>query len=128
MLLDHVGIAVEKIEEALDLYRLLGFHIIARGQVETFNVEVCMLDAGGAKLELLAPLGPGAVQSFLEKRGPGLHHVAFNVTDIRAELDRLGIAGMKLVHEAPRLGFGGHQVAFLHPKSTLGALIELVQA
>lgn len=128
MKLDHVGIAVENIEAALNLYHLLGFKVLERGQVATFNVEVCMLDAGGVKLELLAPLGPGAVQSFLEKRGPGLHHVAFNVTDIRAELNRLKISGMKLVDEAPRPGFGGHQVAFLHPKSTQGTLIELVQA
>lgn len=127
MKLDHVGIAVERIEEALDLYRLLGFHALERGQVATFAVEVCMLDAGGVKLELLAPLGPGAVQGFLEKRGPGLHHVAFNVADIRAELQRLKALGLQLVDEFPRPGFGGHLVAFLHPKSTLGALIELVQ-
>jgi len=127
MRLHHVGIAVPDLEAALDSYRVLGFQELERGQVEAFNVAVCMLDAGGARLELLAPTGPGAIQSFLDKRGPGLHHTAFAVDDIAVELARLKAEGVSLVDETPRPGFGGHQVAFLHPKSAGGVLIELVE-
>jgi len=127
MRLHHVGIAVPDLEAALDSYRVLGFQELERGRVEAFNVAVCMLDAGGARLELLAPTGPGAIQSFLDKRGPGLHHTAFAVDDIAVELARLKAEGVSLVDETSRTGFGGHQVAFLHPKSAGGVLIELVE-
>lgn len=128
MKLDHLGIAVANVDDALSVYRALGFVELDRGQVADFNVEVCMLDAGHAKLELLAPLGPGAIQKFLEKRGPGLHHMAFSVPDIEAELARLKTQGVRLVDAVSRPGFGGHLVAFLHPQSANGALIELVQS
>jgi len=128
MNVDHLGIAVVDIDEALTLYRTLGAHVLEQGKAPSFGVDVCMLETGNAKLELIAPLGPGAVQAFLDKRGPGLHHVAFAVSDINSELVRLRQEGFALVDEHPRTGFGGHLVAFVHPKSTLGALIELVQA
>ncbi len=128
MRLHHVGIAVPDLDAALDDYRALGFRALERGRVQAFNVEVCTLDAGGALLELLAPTGPGAVASFLDKRGSGLHHTAFAVDDIEAALARLKAEGVSLVDESPRLGFGGHRVAFLHPKSAGGVLVELVQA
>lgn len=127
MELDHVGIAVADLEAALETYALFGFRPGARGQVAAFQVEVCFLDAGGAALELLAPTGPGPIQTFLEKRGPGLHHLAFAVADLEAELARLQAQGVRLVDEVPRPGFGGHRVAFLHPRSGGGTLIELVE-
>ena len=128
MKLDHVGIAVHNIDEALKLYETLGFSVLERGQVESFNVDVCMLDTGNSKLELIAPLGPGATQNFLDRKGPGLHHMAFEVDDIESTLAQYKADGLQLVDEQPRPGFGGHLVAFVHPKSTQGALIELVQA
>lgn len=128
MKLDHVGIAVHNIDEAIQLYETLGFRVLERGQVEAFNVDVCMLDTGNSKLELIAPLGPGATQGFLDKKGSGMHHMAFAVEDIEATLAQYKANGLQLVDEQPRPGFGGHLVAFVHPKSTQGALIELVQA
>jgi len=127
MNVDHLGIAVIDIDEALTLYHMLGAQVLQRGQLPSFGVDVCLLDTGNAKLELIAPLGPGAVQTFLDKRGPGLHHVAFAVPDIDRELARLRQKGLALIDQRPRPGFGGHLVAFVHPKSTMGTLIELVQ-
>ena len=128
MKLDHVGIAVSSIEAALEVYGLLGLRALERGPVEAFNVEVCTLDAGEVRLELIAPLGPGAVQRFLDGHGSGLHHVAFVVSDLQAELGRLQALGARLVDKKPRPGFGGHLVAFVHPQSANGVLTELVQA
>ncbi len=128
MKLDHIGIAVHNIDEALKLYQTLGFTVLERGQVEAYSVDVCMLDTGNSKLELIAPTGPGATQNFLDKKGPGLHHMAFAVDDIKTTLIQYKADGLQLIDEQPRAGFGGHLVAFVHPKSTQGALIELVQA
>lgn len=127
MELDHVGIAVADLEGALEVYARLGLRPGARGRVEAFAVELCFLEAGGARLELLAPTGPGPVQRFLERRGPGLHHLALAVENLEAELARLKAAGVPLVDEVPRPGFGGHRVAFLHPAGGGGVLLELVE-
>ena len=114
MRLHHVGIAVEDLEEAKARYQSLGFRVVAEGE---------------ALLELLSPLGPETpVGRFLAKRGPGLHHLAFATSRIEEDLARLKAEGAKLIDEAPRPGFGGHRVAFLHPSFGLGVLWELVEA
>lgn len=130
MRLHHVGVAVEELEEAKARYVLLGFRVRAEGEVKSQGVRVAMLEApgGGALLELLAPTGPETpVGRFLARRGPGLHHLAFAVPDLEAKLAELKAQGLPLVDEAPRPGFGGHLVAFVHPKAFHGVLVELVE-
>lgn len=123
--LDHVAVAVASLDEAARLFELL------TGE-RCSNPEV--LDAQGVRVafvgsvELVEPLSPDStVGRFLQRRGPGLHHVAFRTSDIRSELARLKDANVRLVDAAPRRGARGHQVAFLHPESTGGVLVELVQ-
>ncbi|GLV49109.1 methylmalonyl-CoA epimerase [Thermus sp. LT1-2-5] len=130
MRLHHVGIAVEDLEAAKARYLLVGYRLVAEGEVPAQGVRVALLGGEGeALLELLAPLGPETpVGRFLAKRGPGLHHLAFAVEDVARELARLKAQGARLVDEAPRPGFGGHKVAFLHPSFGLGVLWELVEA
>ncbi len=130
MRLHHVGIAVEDLEAAKARYLLLGYRVVAAGEVPAQGVRVALLEAEGETLlELLAPLAPETpVGRFLAKRGPGLHHLAFATRDIEGELARLKAAGARLVDEVPRPGFGGHRVAFLHPSFGLGVLWELVEA
>ncbi len=127
--LDHVAIAVESIDAALPaLQAVTGAESSRRDTVESQGVTVLFLGSGDGKLELLQPLGPDtAVGRFLERRGPGLHHVAYRVTDIDAELRRLAGEGFELIDEKGRPGAFGHRVAFLHPRSTGGVLIELVE-
>ena len=127
MKLHHIGIAVQELEEAVERFRLLGFKETARGIVEEFHVAISWLGEQPPKLELIQPLGQGPVQKFLEKRGEGLHHLACAVPDIEKALEDLKAGGVQLIDEKPRLGFGGHRVAFLHPKSFSGVLIELVE-
>ncbi|ULR41011.1 methylmalonyl-CoA epimerase [Thermus sp. NEB1569] len=129
MRLHHVGIAVENLEEAKARYGLLGFGVVAEGEVAAQGVRVALLRGEGETLlELLAPLGPDTpVGRFLAKRGPGLHHLAFATSRIEEELARLKAAGARLIDEVPRPGFGGHRVAFLHPGFGLGVLWELVE-
>ena len=127
MKLHHIGIAVRELEEAVERFRRLGLKETARGIVEEFQVAVSWLGEQPPKLELIQPLGPGPVQKFLEKRGEGLHHLAYAVPDIDKALEELKAGGVQLVDEKPRSGFGGHRVAFLHPKSFGGVLIELVE-
>lgn len=127
--LDHIGIAVKDIDAALTTLAFFGLAPSERGTVAQFNVEVCMLALGHTKIELLMPTSPASpVAKFLEKRGEGLHHIALRVTHISETLAQLKAQGFQLIDEAPRVGFGGHLVAFLHPKSTHGVLIELVQS
>ncbi len=124
--LDHVAIAVASLEEACRSFRLLTGDSCS--PVETLpaqGVRVCFLGS----LELLEPLGPEtSVGRFLRRRGPGLHHVAFRVPDLRQALARLEAEGVELVDSEPRPGSRGHRVAFLHPRSTGGILVELVEA
>ncbi len=127
MKLHHIGIAVRELEEAVERFRLLGLKETARGIVEEFQVAVSWLGEQSPQLELIQPLGQGPVQKFLEKRGEGLHHLAYAVPDIEHALEKLEASGVQLIDEKPRLGFGGHRVAFLHPKSFGGVLIELVE-
>ena len=127
--IDHVGVAVEDLEAAIALYRdQLGMPLVHRETVAEQGVEAVLLDVGEGHVELLAPLGPDtAVSKFLERRGAGLHHVAYRVADIDAALGALGSAGMRLIDSKPRTGIRGSRVAFVHPASTGGVLTEIVQ-
>jgi methylmalonyl-CoA epimerase len=127
--IDHVGVAVEDIDAALVLYRdALGMPEVHRETVSEQGVDAVLLDVGDSHVELLQPLGPDtAVGKFLARRGPGLHHVAYRVSDIEETLRQLSAAGLRLIDEQPRVGIRGSRVAFLHPASTNGVLTEIVQ-
>lgn len=124
----HIGVAVERLEPAIDRYRALGLVLDHVEEVPAGGVRAAFMNSGGVPVELIEPLGPSSpVARFLARRGEGLHHVAFAVADIPAELVRLEKLGFELVDRAPRPGARGHLVAFLHPRSAHGVLIELVQ-
>jgi methylmalonyl-CoA/ethylmalonyl-CoA epimerase len=127
--IDHVGIAVEDLEATVALYRdALGMAVAHRETVAEQGVEAVLLDVGDGHVELLAPLGPEtAVGRFLQRRGPGLHHVAYRVESIEKALRTLRASGMCLIDEHPRAGIRGSRVAFLHPSSTGGVLTEIVE-
>lgn len=127
--IDHVGVAVQDVDAALALYRdSLGMPLVHRETVESQGVDAALLDIGDGHVELLAPLGPETpVGRFLATRGPGLHHVAYRVDDVRETLSALAAAGVRLIDESPRVGIRGSLVAFLHPASTGGVLTEIVQ-
>jgi methylmalonyl-CoA/ethylmalonyl-CoA epimerase len=127
MKLDHIGIAVRDLDKARENYRLLGLEESGRERLADQGVEICVFQLGEARIELLQPLGDGPLANFLEKRGEGLHHLAVEVADIDKELQRLREAGVRLVDEQPRRGFGGSRIAFIHPGSMSGVLIELVE-
>ncbi len=125
---NHIGIAVKSIDEAIQYYiEILGLKLIAIEEVQSQNVRVAFIDAGNIKLELLEPLGEGAVSKFIEKRGEGVHHIAFDVTDIRTRMRELSEKGVRLLQDVPKPGAGGAEVAFLHPKSSYGVLYELCE-
>jgi methylmalonyl-CoA/ethylmalonyl-CoA epimerase len=127
--IDHVGVAVQDMDGALALYRdALGMPLAHRETVEEQGVDAALLDVGDGHVELLAPLGPETpVGRYLAKRGPGLHHVAYAVEDIDAELERLRGAGLRLIDETPRVGIRQSLVAFVHPAAVGGVLTEIVQ-
>jgi len=129
MKVDHIGIATPTIDEALGLWRdALGLQVDSVEEVVDQGVRVAMLPIGETHIELLEPLSQDSpVGKFLQKRGPGIHHVAVRVTDIRASLAQLKEKGTRLIDETPRTGAGGCLVAFVHPSSTNGVLLELVQ-
>ena len=129
MKIDHIGIATRGIEESLGFWRdALGLEVRHTETVEEQGVRVAMLPVGEPRVELLEPTGPDTpVARFLEKRGPGIHHVAVRVADIRAALARLKAEGARLIDEEPRVGAGGCLVAFVHPAASGGVLLELVQ-
>jgi methylmalonyl-CoA/ethylmalonyl-CoA epimerase len=120
--IDHIGVAVEEIEAALALYRdSFELELTHREVIDEQGVEAVLLDVGENHVELLAPLGPDTpVGKFLARQGPGLHHVAYQVPDIDAALERLKRDGIQLIDSEPRTGIRGSRVAFLHPRSTLG--------
>ena len=124
----HVGIAVADLDAAVEAYqRLFGAELEHRETVPDQGVEAASLRVGTGRIELLASLGPETpVGKFLANRGPGMHHVAFEVDDIGAELERLAAGGAELIDERPRLGLFGLQVAFVHPAATGGVLAEFV--
>jgi methylmalonyl-CoA/ethylmalonyl-CoA epimerase len=127
--IDHIGVAVDEIDEALQLYRD-GFQleVAHREVVQEQGVEAVLLDVGENHVELLAPLSADTpVGKFLAKQGPGLHHVAYQVSDIDATLRALKQAGMRMIDEQPRTGIRGSRVAFMHPRATAGVLTEIVE-
>jgi methylmalonyl-CoA/ethylmalonyl-CoA epimerase len=128
--IDHIGVAVDDLDEAVSLYsERLGMPVEHRETVEEQGVEAVLLGVGESHVELLRPLSPdSAVGRFLERNGPGLHHVAYGTDDIASALDKVREAGLRLIDEQPRTGIRGTRVAFVHPKSTGGVLTELVEA
>jgi len=124
----HVGVAVADLDEAISSYeRLFGAELAGRQTQEQQGVEAASLVVGNGHVELLAPLAADtAVGRFLARRGPGMHHVAYEVDDISAELARLEGEGARLIDATPRRGLFGTEVAFVHPESVHGVLSELV--
>ncbi len=129
MKIDHIGVATDGIEEAASFYRdMLGLDLAEIEEVANQRVRVAMLPVGESRIELLeATSADSPISKFLAKRGPGIHHIAMRVEDIRASLAELKQKGARLIDEEPRVGAGGCLVAFIHPSSTGGVLIELVQ-
>jgi methylmalonyl-CoA/ethylmalonyl-CoA epimerase len=127
--IDHVAIAVEDIDTALAMYRdALEMKLVHRETLSEQGVDAALLDVGDGHVELLQPLGPEtAVGKFLSRRGPGIHHVAYRVDDIESAISALSASGLRLIDEHPRRGIRDSRVAFLHPTSTGGVLIEIVQ-
>lgn len=129
MNVDHIGIATQRIDDSLAFWRdALGLEVTATEDVTEQGVRVAMLPLGDTRVELLEPLSEDSpVGKFLQKRGPGVHHIAVRVADICATLARLKENGTRLIDETPRRGAGGCLVAFVHPTSANGVLLELVQ-
>jgi methylmalonyl-CoA/ethylmalonyl-CoA epimerase len=127
--IDHIGVAVDDLEGAVALYRdRLGMHEEHRERVEEFGVEAVLFGVGDGHVELLFPLGADTgVGRFIESRGPGLHHVAYQTDDIESALEAMRGAGFELIDERPRRGIRSSRVAFVHPRSTGGVLTELVE-
>lgn len=127
--LDHVGIAVRDLEASIDGYReKYGVEPLHREVVESQGVEEALLPVGGSFVQLLTPLEPaGPVGRFLEKRGEGLHHIAYAVLDIEDALQHLRASGARLIDETHRVGGRGAKIAFVHPSDLGGTLIELVE-
>jgi len=126
--IDHIGIAVPHLEQAIAAYEALGFAVADRHDVPSEKVRTAFLPVGESTLELLEPTEPDSViAKFLEKRA-GIHHICVLVDDIEAALRELGERGVRLVDPEPRVGAGGCRVAFVHPKAAFGVLIELKEA
>jgi LAO/AO transport system kinase len=125
--IDHLGIAVKSLEQSIPFYESIGLRTAHRETVAKEMVHVAMLPAGASRIELLEPAtADSPISNFLEKRGPGLHHVALRVPDLNAAVERLRASGARLLNE-PREGAGGHLYVFVHPASTGGVLLELIQ-
>ena len=129
MKLEHIGIATRELEEALGFWRdALGLESVATEEVKDQMVRVAMLPVGETRVELLEATAPQSpINKFIERRGPGIHHLAVRVDDIRATLARLKERGVRLVDETPRVGAENCLVAFVHLSSTSGVLLELVE-
>jgi len=127
--IDHVGVAVGDLDAGIALYeKSFEMELVHRETVESQGVEAVLLDVGDGHVELLAPLGPETpVGKYLERKGPGLHHVAYAVEDIDSELQRLAAAGIELIDSEARTGIRGSRVAFLHPRATGAVLTEIVE-
>lgn len=125
----HIGHVVADLDAAIARYEDgLGMRVAVREVLTDQGVEAVALDAGASMVELIRPIDPaGAVARFLDRRGEGLHHVAYEVADLRGTLDELAASGIDLIDREPRRGLGGHLIAFLHPRSTGGVLTELVE-
>ena len=129
MKIEHIGIATRALDEAVGFWRdALGLQVQEIEEVAEQGVRVLMLPLGETRIELLEPTGKDSpIAKFLEKRGPGIHHIAVRVPDIRATLADLKERGARLIDETPRVGAGGCLVAFIHPSTTNGVLLELVE-
>ena len=126
--IDHLGIAVNSLAEAKKFYQTLGLEIMPEEVVEGEKVRVAMVPLGESRIELLEPTSPDStIAKFLEKRGPGLHHVALQVTNLVERVEQLKAAGTRLINEEVKIGAGGHMYVFVHPSSTGGVLLELVE-
>lgn len=125
--IDHIGIAVKSIEKASELFsNILGLKVAGEELVEEQKVKVAFLPLGDSELELLESTSPdGSIARFIEKKGEGIQHIAFRVDNIEKVLEKLKEEKVRLIDEKPRYGAGGAKIAFLHPKSTNGILIEL---
>lgn len=128
-LIDHIGVATDDLDASLALYEgSMQMQLAHRETVSEQGVEAVLLDVGDCHVELLSPLGPETpVGKFLERKGPGLHHVAYRVDDIERVLGELAGAGLELIDSEPRTGIRSSRVAFLHPRSTGGVLTEIVE-
>lgn len=127
--IEHIGIAVKSIEESAKVYEtLLNTDIYKTEAVESEGVKTAFMRIGQSKIELLEATSPDSpIAKFIEKRGEGTHHIAFDVDDIEAEIERLTNEGFQLIHQTPKAGADNKRIAFLHPKSTGGLLVELCQ-
>ncbi len=127
--IDHIGIAVSDLEKSVSFYRdQIGLEFKGTEVVEEQKVKVAFFPVGESKVELLEPTDPeGPVGKFIAKKGEGVHHLAFRVTNLEEKLEQLKEQGVALIDEKPRYGAGGAKIAFLHPKSTGGVLVELCE-
>ena len=127
--IDHVGIAVKSLAEAIKVYEnAMGLKVSGFDQVDDQGVRLAMLNIGESRIELLEPMGPDSpIDKFITKRGEGIHHIAMHVENIEEALERLKAAGVRLIDSAPRRGAHNTRVAFIHPSSTHGVLLELVE-
>jgi methylmalonyl-CoA/ethylmalonyl-CoA epimerase len=124
--IDHVAIAVNDLDTAIARFRdVLGVDVKVRETVETQKTEAALLPIGESNIELIKPAGNTGLEKYLEKRGPGIHHICVQVEGIEEALKILKAAGVPLIDEVPRPGARGHKVAFLHPKALGGVLVEL---
>jgi methylmalonyl-CoA/ethylmalonyl-CoA epimerase len=130
MKLEHIGIAVNSLEISIPLYeKLLASPCYKREKVDSEQVETAFFLSNGGKVELLESLEPtGVIAKFIEKKGEGLHHIAFEVEDIAIEMDRLKKEGFTLLNETPKKGADNKLICFVHPKDTNGVLLEICQA
>ena len=128
-MIDHIGIAVKDLNEGIAKYEgILGLKCTGTEEIAEQKVKVAMIPVGNVNLELLESTSPdGPVARFLERKGEGFHHIAYKVRDIRGEIERLKERGVRLIDQEPRIGAHGALIAFLHPKSTGGVLMELVE-
>ncbi len=127
--INHIGVAVKQLESSLHVFQeLLGMKCSGVEEVKEQNVKVAILPIGESKIELLESTSPeGNIAKYIEKKGEGIHHIAFEVNDLEAILVDLKKKGVQLIDQEPRSGAGGARIAFLHPKSTNGILIELCE-
>jgi methylmalonyl-CoA/ethylmalonyl-CoA epimerase len=126
---DHIGIAVSNLDDAIKLYKdVLGLELHGIEEVEEQKVKVAFLPVGDTEIELLESTSPeGPIARYIEAKGQGIQHIAFQVDNIETALEEMKSKGMRLIDEKPRYGAGGAKIAFLHPKSTNGVLIELCE-
>ena len=127
--LDHIGVAVSNLDEALKVYeRILGLKVEKRRVIEEQKIKTALLLAGDVKIELMEPTDEeGPVARFIKKRGEGMHHIALTISNLEEFLQKIKEKGIALVDEKPRVGVEGYRMAFLHPKSTKNVLIELCE-